>query len=559
MSEFQGALQSILDSLDDQIVIIDLQGDIQYMNQSWKQFNLKNDGHIKTVHQGNNYLEGLQHQRLFNYEGIKDVLTNKMDDFALVYSNHEEDSEQFFRLKINRCLLPNGQTGALIQQRDVTKEVQSEKTEMQIAVYENTNLLTSLPNRKAIREKIITALKNRVDFTTLHLDIDGFKNINELYSHETGDKLLVQIAGRFNREVQPYGQLAHLGGDEFLIFMENKPRDTIEEVVEGIVGCLKYPIRIEGHEDFNVTVSIGISQSPQDGTDINHLLSAAETAMYQAKAMADSHHCFYEMNMTEELSKRITIERSLLGDLSEEGIYFILQPQLNGQTKELVGFEVLCRWNHAKLGPLSPLDFINIVESSGHMPKLTRYLMEEIFSQVSKWMKDFGFNKRISINVTSSLLSKELFFNDLYELLTKYEIPYEYIELEITEETRLVTSTQMLKHIQQCREKGIRIAIDDFGTGFSMLASLTHFPIDKIKIDKYFIQRIGNNSQFEAVLKSIIHLSKGLSCDLVAEGVENEHEIDFLMEHGCHFFQGYYYERPISIHDFQQKYMTQAV
>jgi diguanylate cyclase (GGDEF)-like protein/PAS domain S-box-containing protein len=656
-------IQSMLDALEDHIAIIDLKGYIQYTNQAWNLFSLENNGDVNTTSVGVNYFDYLDDQFILEHSGIKDVLNNKRQEFSTIYSCHGPDNKRFFRMNVEKCLLLNGQPGAFIRHRNVTKEVQSDEvvadvlesmtdafmslnenwkithlngvaqrllnlnaekvigkniweiypeavnsefhmnytktmkekvyisfesyfdtltswfeihsyprvdggvsiyfkninvkkeSEMQKEAYENTNRLTSLPNRKAISEKIEELIESETGFSTMYLDINGFKNINDLYGHQMGDELLIHLAERLNTLLLPYGELSHLGGDDFLIVVKETDRDRIEQIVEDIVEHLKNPIEININQKFTVAVSIGISQFPLDGLNCNQMLSATETAMYYSKQSSEQDFCFYEVNMTEELSKRLTIEQCLQGDLSKEGIYFVLQPQISGITNEMYCFEVLSRWNHSKLGILSPLDFIEIVEESGNMLKLTRYLMEEVFSTVSNWINDFGFDKRVSINVTSSILSKELFFDDLYKLLEKYQIPYNLIELEITEDTRLVTSALMLKNINKCREKGIRIALDDFGTGFSMFSSLTNFPIDKIKIDRYFIQRIGNDPQSEAVLKSIIHLSNSLQCDLVAEGVENEHEITFLMEHGCNFFQGYYFEKPISIEDFQRKYI----
>ena len=663
MSEIQNTLHSILDTLEDQVAVIDHLGDILFINKSWKEFFIENQVDLLDVSEGDNYFDCLQLQSPTMLDGMKDVLTNKTEEFALVYSSHGVEYERFFRIKINRCNLKEKDCGLIVLHREVTNEIHSEaivvdvldsmtdgficlnksweitqlnrvaqnllniknedvlnrsiwdvypeaidsefhiqykrtmsekiyitfesyfetlnswfeihsyprsdggisiyfkninlqkESEIQKEVFENTDRLTLLPNRKAMSKKVDQAIKNGSSFSILYIDINGFKNINDMHGHEMGDAVLFKIAQLLKKLITTYGTLSHFGGDEFLVIIENKSRPVIEHIVDEMIHAFKQPIEIDVNHSFVVTVSIGISEFPLNRVNVNQLISAAETAMYHAKGPRHSHFRFYEVNMTEELSRRLTIEQSLHGDLSTEGIYFLLQPQLNGKTNEMVSFEVLSRWNHRELGQLSPLDFISVIENSGNMFKLTRYLMEEIFSTVSRWKDEFGFNKRVSINVTSSLLANELFFEDLYELLEKYALPYDYIELEITEETRLVTSTQMLNNIQKCREKGVRLAIDDFGTGFSMLSSLTHFPIDKIKVDKYFIQRIGNDSQSEAVLKSIIHLSKALHCDLVAEGVENEHEFQFLMEQGCHFFQGYYFEKPISIDDFQKTYI----
>ena len=260
-------------------------------------------------------------------------------------------------------------------------------------------------------------------------------------------------------------------------------------------------------------------------------------------------------NMTAELTRRLNIEQALSEDLRQNGLYFVFQPQIDGVTKEMVGFEVLSRWNHPTLGNISPLEFIGIAEETGNISILTYYLMEEVFSKVSTWIKTVGFSKKVSFNVTSYLLSQKTFFQDLFYLLNRFHIPYHQIELEITEETQLEVDQCTLDNVKACRERGIQIAIDDFGIGFSVLKSLTHFPIDKIKIDKYFTQRLGKDTQTESIIKSIVYLAHSLDCILVAEGVESSKELQGLTDLGCRYFQGYYFSWPLGIEEFEQMYI----
>ena len=229
---------------------------------------------------------------------------------------------------------------------------------------------------------------------------------------------------------------------------------------------------------------------------------------------------------------------------------------MDTETNSLVGVEVLSRWSHPSLGQISPLEFISIAEDSGNILKLTQYLLAEIFARVSRWIKIYQFDKKISINITPYLLSQKSFFDDLFDLLNRYNIPPSMIELEITEETELVTSEMTLFNINECRKQGISIAIDDFGTGFSMLSYLSYFPVDCIKIDQFFIKGIGHDHRSEAILESIIHLATSLKCQIIAEGVENEQQLLFLKEHGCPVIQGFIIDRPLDLDEFEDKYVA---
>ena len=247
------------------------------------------------------------------------------------------------------------------------------------------------------------------------------------------------------------------------------------------------------------------------------------------------------------------------GDFSENGFFFVLQPQIDGSTGSIVGAEVLMRWNHPKFGMVSPVEFIKTAEETGSIRPLTTHLLEQLFIQIKKWEASYGWNLRIAINMTPSLLTNPLFFSHFFKLIHEYDIDPNTLEIEITEQAELTYSEEIMENLLLCQNNGITIAIDDFGTGFSMISYLTHFPIDKIKIDKFFIQKIGQDYKSEAVLKSLIHLAKSIECDLLAEGVERLEEVEFLEANGCHVFQGYWFDRPLSLHDFEEKYLKPRI
>jgi len=435
------------------------------------------------------------------------------------------------------------------------REIERKDLELQMKKLTYQDDLTNLPNRRAMNKLVENAIVNQVECAVLSIDLDGFKKINDLYGHEKGDLLLGSTGRKLQEIVSGFGVVGRLGGDEFLVFTEKKSTSELEIFANELLRIFSKPIVI-GQNSFSISASVGISQFPIHSSSANQLLSAADIAMYRAKKVRGSHFEFYKAKMTEELSRRLLLEQSFSEDLHQNGFYFVFQPQIDRMTNEMIGFEVLSRLNHPTLGNISPFEFIGIAEETENISKLTHHLMTEVFSKVSSWINSFGFSKKVSFNVTPFLLSQKTFFRDLFELLDEYGIPYNQIELEITEETQLKVNQCTLDNMKVCRERGIQIAIDDFGTGFSMLKSLTHFPIDKIKIDKYFIDQLGKDNQTEAVLKSIIFLGQNLNCTVIAEGVEKLEDVEALTEMGCNYFQGYYFNRPLEMDDFEQKYIS---
>ncbi|AYC28901.1 EAL domain-containing protein [Paenisporosarcina cavernae] len=452
-------------------------------------------------------------------------------------------------------LHPSRDGGLTVYFQDITFRKSFETELKQYAYFDE---LTNLPNRRWMIERIEAAISDGTKCAILYMDIDGFKNINDLYGHVKGDVLLSKVGEKLMRAVEGHGKIGRIGGDEFLVFVKDKSMFELEILARQILSIFSKPIAIDEYFSFSVSVSIGISRFPENSSDLHELMSYADTSMYRAKKLRGNQFRFYESEMTKELSRRIHIENELAKDLKERGVYFHYQPQIDYTTRHLVGFEVLSRWNHPSLGPISPLEFIEIAEESGNILKLTHHLMAEVFSNMTRWKKQFQFTKPVSINVTPYLLSQRTFFDDFFDLLERYEIEPSMIELEITEDTEIVASEETLANMRLCKDKGIRIAIDDFGTGYSMLKSLSYFPVNKIKIDRYFINQIGKDPIIESIIKSIVDFSYNLDCQLVAEGVETYEEAEFLAANGCSVHQGFYLEAPLDALEFEEKYIVKT-
>jgi diguanylate cyclase (GGDEF)-like protein/PAS domain S-box-containing protein len=436
--------------------------------------------------------------------------------------------------------------------QDISERKQSEEKLKQYAYYD---FLTGLPNRRLMMIKGQSLMEKREKFTAIYVNIDNMKFLNARHSFDAGNKIMVSVARKLSTLQNEHCEVGRLDGDEFGLIYRPAKGERLEGFANKVKALFDEPFILDEHHTVNISASIGIACYPYDSSKLQELISFAETAMFAAKSDRGTSYKFFRPIMKEKRKRRQKIEEGLMGDLSGSGFYFAIQPQIDGTTGKLVGIEVLSRWNHPEFGELSPLEFIEIAEQSATIVSLTHQLLRSVFEKIKEWTAQYGWNIPTAINMTPSLLADSAFFKDFFELMDQYEISPELIEIEITEQAELTYSERTLENLMLCRSKGISIAIDDFGTGFSMISYLTQFPINKIKIDKHFIQKIGQDKKSEAVLSSLIHLANSIECELLAEGIEREEEVEFLIANNCTIFQGYLYDKPLKVTDFENKYL----
>lgn len=467
---------------------------------------------------------------------------------VMEFVDYYKPLDKWFQVKA--CPLDKGGLSVFFQ--DVSER---KKTEDQLTEFALYDYLTGLPNRKVILKKIESLLEKKIKFSIFHLTVDNLNFINAIHSHSVGDSILKKLAEELKTFTSDTCHISRSNNNEFLIIWESIHDENLEHIVQRFESIFLQPVYIENAQKVHMSSSIGISCYPFDALTIDELLSHAEIAMTEAKNAYGVSHAFFRTEMIIQRNRRTLIEESLSGDLSANGFYYTLQPQIHAVTGKITGAEVLSRWSHPDLGELSPLEFIQIAEETGQIAALTYHLLSQVFAQMKEWEKEFNWNLPTAINMTASLLSNSAFFEDFFDLIERFEIDPQLIELEITEQAELTYSPKTLENLLLCKSKGMSIAIDDFGTGFSMISYLTYFPITKIKIDRFFVQKIGQNLKSEAVLKSLIQLAKSIECELVAEGVERKEEATFLLANGCHVFQGYLYDRPLTTAEFEAKYL----
>ncbi|MBS1157947.1 MAG: hypothetical protein H6R15_366 [Proteobacteria bacterium] len=421
--------------------------------------------------------------------------------------------------------------------------------------------LTGLANRRGFIERLEQSLREAADkqrrLAVLFIDLDQFKQVNDSLGHGVGDDLLVAVAARLAEHVPLIDMLARLGGDEFICLMEGVHSEADAALLaEEINGAFTASFRLGDHELF-LSASVGISLFPGDGQSVLELLRNADTAMYSAKAVGRAQYHFYTPEMTRAAQERIRLENLLHGalELGEISVHF--QPQIDADSRQLVGAEALLRWQCARLGTVDPGCFIPLAEDSGDIIGLGNWALRESCRQLMEWQQD-GFDlPQVSVNISVKQLERPGFVENLAAILKETGIEPSRLKLEITESVVMVIADacQLLERL--CR-LGVTLALDDFGTGYSSLSYLKLLPVHQLKIDRSFVTGIGSNSGDEAIIETVMALARSLGFEVLAEGVENAVQAEFLAGLGCHQFQGFLYGEALAAREFSAQWQVAA-
>lgn len=404
--------------------------------------------------------------------------------------------------------------------------------------------LTSVPNRLNFVEKLNHYIQLNEPFAIWFIDLDRFKEINDSFGHSIGDGVLQEVANRLEKTIG-LESIARFGGDEFAIIVENaQSKHDTEAIIKQFLEMLMYPMNVGGYEIF-ITCSAGASFFPNDAQSAEELLRNADSAMYQAKEEGKNTYQFYTQEMTQKVYERLTLENSLRKALSNQEFMLYYQPQVDMSLGKVIGFEALIRWNHPEFGIVSPLKFIPIAEETGLIIEIGEWVIEEASRQISEWKRE-GLNPGyIAVNISAKQLIHGNLEKVVPAILEKHGCLHEWIELELTESIIMNNPDYSKNILIQLSEMGFKLAIDDFGTGYSSLAYLKNLPINKLKIDKSFVDNLPEDQADGEIVKSIIHLCKGLNLNIVAEGIEMNKQGTFLLKEGCLIAQGYYYYKPL--------------
>lgn len=430
--------------------------------------------------------------------------------------------------------------------RDITDRIEAEEI-IRFQAYHD--MLTRLPNRTLLNDRLNQALtharRNKTNLSVMFLDLDRFKMINDTLGHIVGDHLLQAVAMRLRHCLREGDTLARLGGDEFtLLLPEVKSKHDAELIANKIIKSLKMPFKIDNHELF-VSTSIGISHYPEDGETIESLIKHADIAMYSVKGSGKNGYQFYNNNMMEAYSNHLSLENDLRRALEKDQFKIYYQPQINIETNEVFAMEALIRWQHPDRGLISPSEFIGLAEETRLIKQIGNWILRNACAELRKW-RDMGLNTvRIAINVSSIQLEQSDFVEFVLSVLSENEIPGEFLEIEITENTLMHDTDDGILKLRELSSHGIKIAIDDFGTGYSSLNYLKRLPIDTLKIDQSFVRDMSNSEEDSSIIKAIIAMARGLNLNIISEGVETRAQLEQLRSWRCKNMQGFLFGKPM--------------
>jgi len=428
---------------------------------------------------------------------------------------------------------------------------QAEENLLYVATHDT---LTGLPNRYMFNQRFAHALNNAQRYhktmALLFLDLDRFKFINDTLGHPFGDRLLQEAAARLRLCLRESDTIARFGGDEFVALIEDftAPSDVIS-VAQKILHALRWPFLLGG-ETCHLTASIGISLYPNDGADLAGLLKNADIAIYRAKEQGKNNYLFYSGEMNDHLSARIAKETRLQGALERNEFILHYEPKVEINTGRITGMEALIRWQHPELGLLPPVEFIGHAEDSGLIVPIGAWVLRIACAHNQTLQSRVATPLTVSVNLSARQFEDKHLLREIERALSESALKPNCLELEITES--MVMRDGSKKILDGIKSMGIRLAIDDFGTGYSSLLSLKRFPFDCIKIDRSFIKDIPQDPDDVAITQAIIAMAHSLRLKVIAEGVETQEQLDFLTEHGCHEFQGYFFRRPQPAEDFSK-------
>jgi diguanylate cyclase len=443
-------------------------------------------------------------------------------------------------------------SGTYVVARDITERLAAQKLIHYQAYHD---LLTGLPNRALFMDRLgnaINSAKRKQDkLAVLFLDLDRFKLINDTLGHDVGDELLKSVATSLKRCLRESDTLARLGGDEFIVLLPDIDNATIaQRVAEKIVKVVKNPFMIGRHEIF-VTASVGLAMYPDDGEAADDLIKNSDMAMYHTKASGKDGFRIFTQQLSEQQQAQLSIEQEIRRGIRERQFVVYYQPQIRAKTGEVSGVEALIRWQHPERGLLSPAFFLPIAEESSLILDLGDYVLDMALDDLRSWWKE-GFEiKKLAVNFSAHQIDQVNFVDNVISKLKEKGFPGSVLEIEITESTLMNDVDKTIIKLKQLSSFGVHIAIDDFGTGYSSLSLLQKLPINRLKIDRSFIQDLRDDSD-RYIIEAIAHMARGLHLEMVAEGVEEDYQLNYLRDLQCQVVQGFLFGQVMSARDFSK-------
>lgn len=537
-------LSSAMEKVADSIFITDSEGVIEYVNSAF--VIITGYERNEAIGQSPRLIKSGSHDEKF-YAQIWEALL-RGEVYRNVIVNRRKDGQLYHEaVTITPLTDPQGRiTNYISSGKDMSESIQAQERLHHLAHHD---ALTGLPNRMLFVERLKHALQRashrKRAVAVMFLDMDRFKMVNDTLGHEAGDQLLQAMATRLKACVREGDTIARFGGDEFAGLLNDiaSPED-VAPIVGKFLEALAPPFKIDGHELF-IGGSIGVSLYPNDGVDPQTLMKNADTAMYSAKQRGGNSSEFYYAGMNENALARLGLETGLRHALDRQEFMVHYQPQIDLKSGQAIGFEALLRWERPDSGPVSPQEFIPVLEETGLIVPVGEWMLRTACEQHRAWRAAGQQPLRMAVNISSRQFEAWDLTHIVQRILQETAMPAELLELEITESILMKNTAQDMDALQALSRTGMRFAIDDFGTGYSSLTYLKRFPIDILKIDKAFVRDITDNADDAAIVGAIITMAHSLGIQTLAEGVETCEQVEFLRRQGCDLAQGYYFSQPL--------------
>ena len=439
----------------------------------------------------------------------------------------------------------------------------SDISELKAAQIQMENLafydpLTGLANRRLFKNRLEKAVKSVLrsgsSMALMFLDMDQFKRINDTLGHDAGDILLKEVAHRLSATVRENDTVSRIGGDEFTILLTDVHHTSdVLIVAEKLLHAMARPIRIKG-QDIVTTVSIGITMTPEDSTDVNTLMKNADLAMYRAKELGRNNFQFFSEDMNHSILEHLSLEKEIGEAITREQFSLVFQPQISLSNFRVTGVETLIRWQHPEKGMITPDRFIPVAEETGQILEIGSWVLEQSCRQISSLIRSkvLPADAKVAVNLSARQFTDPYLLQRIRSVLEITHIPPACLELELTESTLMEDVEAAIQIMQEIKKTGVTIAIDDFGTGYSSLAYIKRFPIDVLKVDRSFVMDIPGDQNDMAITAAVIAMAHKLSMSVVAEGVETREQLQFLRQNNCDEGQGYLFSRPLSLGQLHQ-------
>lgn len=548
-----------LNSISDAVICTDIDGNIDYLNIAAEKITgwSREEANGHPINIVFHIINGLTRQPIQNPIELLSQCNNPRDLAVDTILINRDGSEIEIADSISPIQDWDGKiTGVVIVFHDVSvaKAMSTKLTHLA-----QHDFLTGLPNRVLLNDRIAQAIASANRYGTqvalLFLDLDNFKHINDSLGHATGDKLLQSVTERLSACVRNTDTVSRQGGDEFIILLEDsKTGKNAALIADKILEELTLPHMI-GKCQLHISTSIGISVYPHDGLDADTLLKSADTAMYYAKEKGRNNYQFFKNEMNTRAVQRLIIEADLRVALEKRQFVLHYQPKFNLKTNLMSGVECLLRWQHDEWGEVMPETFVAIAEETGLIIPIGRWVLREACQQAKSWLDSSLPVITIAVNISAKEFLQKDFVEGVRNILIDTQLPAHHLELEITESVLMRDAESSIAILLQLKKMGIKLAVDDFGTGYSSLSYLQQFPIDVLKIDQSFVHHIASASDEGVIVSAIISMGNSLKLRVIAEGIENKMQLDFLKSRHCEEGQGYFFSAPLSASAFAAQFL----